>query len=399
MLLCARMINLSKVTKVTIALLAALMLLALQAQSKQLSDEAFISLLTCGHGKPLYAAFGHTAIRVNDPVNRIDRVYNFGTFDFETSGFYFKFLLGKLDYTLSAGSYKSFYQVYVSENRSIYEQKLLLDNETLSLIYASLEKHYLPENRNYRYNFFEDNCTTRVLDIINEHAGNAHTGAFFGQPCTITFRQGLRHYISHRPWLMLGINLMLGPFADKTINNYQSLYLPDNLMQGIIETSWAGEPEVIFQGITLPAAQNSVFSPMIIFWLLMFLFVAEIIWLKTNKETSHKLDYLLFTLAGITGLLFLLLWMFSDHVSLQSNLNMIWANPLNMIIIMLLLVNWLKGLTIYLIIYTLMIFFFIINWSKLPQQFPLDAMPVLLLLAFRSAQHVFEFVKKPVRAE
>lgn len=396
MLLCARMINPSKVIKTGVCLLAAMMLLAMPAQSKKLSDEAFISLLTCGHGKPLYAAFGHTAIRVNDPVNRIDRVYNFGTFDFETSGFYFKFLLGKLDYTLSVGSYKSFYEVYVSENRTIYEQNLLLDNETLNLIYASLEKQYLPENRNYRYNFFEDNCTTRVLDIINEHAGNARTGEFFDQPATITFRQGLRHYINHRPWLQLGINLMLGPFADKNINNYQNLFLPDNLMHGIIEAGWADEPKVVYQGMTLPTAQNSVFSPMIVFWLLMFFFVAEIIWLKTSRKTSQNLDYLVFILAGITGLLFLMLWLFSDHISLKSNLNMLWANPLNLIIILFLLVNRLKGITVYLIIYTLMIFFLIINWSRLPQQIPLDAMPVVAILAFRSVQHVFQFVKKPL---
>ncbi len=392
------MIKLIKAVIAWMVLLAAVMLLAIPLKAQQLSDEAFISLLTCGHGRPLYAAFGHTAIRVNDPVNRIDRVYNFGTFDFETSGFYYKFLLGKLDYTLSAGSYKSFYEVYVSENRTIYEQKLLLDHETLSLIYASLEEQYLPENRNYRYNFFEDNCTTRVLDIINEHAGNTHTSDFFGQTATITFRQGLRHYINHRPWLQLGINLMLGPYADKTINKYQSLYLPENLMNGVIQAGWAGEPEVIFQGITLPSAQNSIFAPMIIFWLLMIFFVAEIIWLKTNRQTSHKLDYLVFSLVGITGLLFLLLWMFSDHVSLRSNLNIIWANPLNLLIILFLAVNWLRGITIYLVIYTLMIFFFIINWSRLPQIFPLDVMPVVALLAFRAVQHVFQFVKKPESA-
>nr|NQU93230.1 DUF4105 domain-containing protein [Bacteroidota bacterium] len=91
--------------------------------SKTLSDDARISILTCGPGKPLYATFGHSAIRVHDPVNSIDDVYNFGTYDFNTKNFYLKFLTGSLDYSLTVSSFSGFVNAYISENRWVYEQQ------------------------------------------------------------------------------------------------------------------------------------------------------------------------------------------------------------------------------------------------------------------------------------
>lgn len=362
--------------------------------AQQLSDQAEISLLTCGPGRPLYAVFGHTAIRVNDPVNRIDRVYNYGTFDFETQGFYFKFLRGQLDYFLSVTSFQAFYNEYVFDNRSIYVQPLLLPHKVLNRIYQELEKNYLPENRAYRYDFFEDNCTTRVLDVIADAAGDAAPDDFFQAPADITFRQGLRHYIHHRPWLSLGINLLLGTHADKRINNYESFFLPDNLMNGLTKTGWAEEPTVLFQGMIVPDKPATIVSPMVFFWLLLVLFVIEILWLKTTRTKSERIDIIIFALTGALGILFLFLRLFSEHASLQSNMNILWANPLNLLLLVLIAMNRRKIVNVYLLIYTFMIFYLLINWKGLPQEIPLEMMPVLALISFRALQRVFQFVKK-----
>jgi hypothetical protein len=365
------------------------------ATAGQLSENAVISILTCGPGEPLYAVFGHTAIHVEDKANGIDRVYNFGTFDFNTRGFYFKFLRGKLDYTLSVTNFRSFYNDYVSENRSIYSQPLLLPPEALSDIYMALEENYLPQNRNYRYDFFEDNCTTRILDLIYENAGDETLENYFKNPAQISYREGLKYYLHHRPWLQLGINLLLGSYADKSITNYESLFLPDNLMTGLINTGWVGEPELLFQRNELPRYHHSFFSPTYVLWLLLIFYILEIIWFKTSKQTSENLELIIFILLGALGLLFLFLRLFSEHTALQSNMNILWANPLNLLLIVFFTKKWTKCAKIYLFLYALLIFFLIINWNKLPQKLPPDIMPLLALAAFRAVQYVFRFVQKP----
>jgi hypothetical protein len=395
MLLCEKMISYSRCNAVAFGFIVFLWLIPLfPLNAQQLSEQAEISLLTCGPGRDLYAVFGHTAIRVNDPVNRIDRVYNFGTFDFDTQGFYFKFLQGKLIYTLSVSGFQPFYHEYVFENRSIYEQQLLLPPDVLDRIYQTLEINRQPQNRNYRYNFFEDNCTTRVLDVIADAAGDAVTEEYLQAPASITFRQGLRQYIHHRPWLSLGINLLLGPYADKKITRYESFFLPDNLMNGLIATGWADEPILVFQGMIVPDKPVTVISPMVFFWLLMISFVEEIIWLKTKRTTSEGIDNVIFALTGMLGLLFLFLRLFSEHASLQSNMNILWANPLNLVLLLLIVLNQRKVVHVYLLIYALMIFYLLVNWKGLPQNIPLEMMPVLAFISFRVLQRVFQFVKK-----
>ena len=90
----------------------------------QLSDSAEVTLITCTPGTELYSIFGHSAIRIKDPVYLLDRVYNFGTFDFNTPNFYVKFVKGRLDYMLSTSKYKYFEYSYKVENRGVVEQKL-----------------------------------------------------------------------------------------------------------------------------------------------------------------------------------------------------------------------------------------------------------------------------------
>jgi len=175
-----------------------------------LSEQAQISLLTCDPGTEVYSVFGHTALRVTDPGNGFDVVYNFGTFDFSTPNFYLKFIRGRLMYTLSRYNFSDFKIEYRMENRSIFEQKLNLSQEEKDRIFYLLEVHYLPENRYYLYDFFYINCTTKVLDLIDSALNDPE---YFSQYNTLqerTFRQNLAIYLEPIPWTMLGIDLLLG---------------------------------------------------------------------------------------------------------------------------------------------------------------------------------------------
>ena len=142
------------------------------SQTPRLSEAAQISVLTCGAGQELYTAFGHSAFRVQDPIQEIDVVYNYGTFDFRAPNFYTNFARGRLIYTLSRQRFENFLYEYEYEKRWVKEQILDLDQQQKNALIVFLENNYLPENRDYRYDFLYDNCSTKLPDVLSQILGN-----------------------------------------------------------------------------------------------------------------------------------------------------------------------------------------------------------------------------------
>ena len=178
------------------------------AEARSLSEEAQISLLTCTPGEELYARYGHTAIRVQDPQNRLDLVFNYGIFDFNTDHFYWKFVKGETWYELGAITMPWFMLEYEEEHRPVYEQVLNLN----------------PSQR-----FVFDNCATRPYLLIQKALGDTIRSEYTGNTGT-TYRRFIRRYTGSMTWANAGINLLFGPKADKPMNNEQRLFLPEELM-------------------------------------------------------------------------------------------------------------------------------------------------------------------------
>jgi len=370
------------------------LLLSIEIQAFVLSDQAKISIITCEPGQELYSAFGHTAIRVFDPQTKTDKVFNYGTFDFSTPNFYLKFIFGNLNYELSLADFQDFYTEYQTENRTIFEQDILLPFPILQQLYDSLLQNYLPENRSYRYDFFGDNCSTRAFNILLAFAENLEIQGSLNEPTKLSYRQALKPLLAGSPWLSTGINFLLGPFADKKMNRKQTTFLPVLLMAEIEKTGLGSPPIVLFQGSGL-AKQNQDFSwPMTIFWVLAFLLIAEVFWINTSQKTSDQIDLTIFAISGILGLLLLFLWIYSQHISLRFNLNILWANPFLLLMLFTIPQNHQKTSQIILLLYGLLMFFVLINWNKMPQKFPIEMMPVATFLAFRAISRVFNFGKK-----
>jgi hypothetical protein len=103
-----------------------------------LGPDARITLLTCSPGDDLYSIFGHSAVRVEDPAQDIDWVFNYGTFDFSDPNFYTNFVRGKLNYKLSVSEYRYFEYSYQRENRWIWEQELNLTPGERQFLFDSL---------------------------------------------------------------------------------------------------------------------------------------------------------------------------------------------------------------------------------------------------------------------
>ena len=200
---------------------------AMRAQS--LSEEAFISLITCTPGEELYALYGHTALRVCDPENRIDVTFNYGIFSFDVDHFYWKFVKGETWYQLGINNTQWFMESYAEEHRPVYEQVLNLSPEQRDRIWQALVENYRPENREYLYNFVFDNCATRPYVLICNALGDTVTSDYTGYTGK-TYRRFLRHYTGALSWANAGINLLFGPRADKPMTSEQRLFLPEELM-------------------------------------------------------------------------------------------------------------------------------------------------------------------------
>jgi hypothetical protein len=206
-----------------------LLLICTGLQAQTLSEDARISLLTCTPGEELYARYGHTAIRIQDPEKQLDIVFNYGIFDFNTDHFYWKFVKGETWYELGASSYRWFMREYDATNRPVYEQVLNFNAEQQQALWQALLANYEPQNRKYLYNFVFDNCATRPYVLISKVLGDTIHSDYTGYTGT-TYRSFIRHYTGALSWENAGINLLFGPKADRPMTSKQRLFLPEELM-------------------------------------------------------------------------------------------------------------------------------------------------------------------------
>ncbi|MDR2065410.1 MAG: DUF4105 domain-containing protein [Prevotellaceae bacterium] len=306
------------------------------AKAQKLSDSAQISLLTCGAGSRLYSTFGHSAIRIRDKQNNIDAVFNYGTFDFSVKNFYLKFSRGTLMYMLSVNSFNDFLQNYKYENRSVYEQKLNLAQASKEKLFSLLVENYELQNRNYRYNFFKDNCSTRIRDVFQKAIGEKLKFSDKNTNGNKTFRQLIYPYLEKMQWSKFGIDILLGMPTDARATNADYMFLPDELFKNVDTATingikFASNAEVLYQAQKVSTA--SPLSPNQTFFVFMAIIILLSLWefycLRRNRKFNIKIiDRTLFASMAVLSVIILLMWMFSLHYPVRNNLNILWLNPL-----------------------------------------------------------------------
>ncbi|KGO97208.1 hypothetical protein Q767_00970 [Flavobacterium enshiense DK69] len=290
------------------------------AQNANLSEKATVSLLTCGTGAELYSLYGHTALRINDPINNIDIVYNYGTFDFTTPNFYGKFVKGDLEYFVSTSSFEEFNYSYVYDNRDIFEQKLNLTQSQKQKIYTELSDVLASDKRFYTYKFIDRNCTTMVRDVINK---------VLPQPISTNvpdtqkkYRQILYDYQTDKFYENLGINLMFGAKTDKQCDQ---LFLPIELLQGIEQTKIDGEKLSTNTATVFKSQQNGAQKSL---WNNIYTFALALLAIAyiAYKNKTAAIVYL--AVAGMMGLFFSLVGLYSLHQEVLWNYNALVMSPL-----------------------------------------------------------------------
>ncbi len=287
-----------------------------------------ISLLTCESGDALYSTFGHTAIRVIDKTNHKDLVFDFGNFDFNTPFFALKFLRGSLDYHLSVVNFSSFQSAYQRTKRGVVEQRLLLDKENKQQIYQQLKHTLKSESRYYKYDFLNDNCATRIRDIIDKLPVEKPPFNI-----TTTHRKELKTYLIDKKWLGLGIDILLGMPVDKTITQKELMFLPNQLREQLSQYQINGQPLLGTSRVIVKSNDSTItrwkfFQPL--YWAI-FIFSSLLFLVIKDAAILPKITNLLYSTFGLSGLLLLFLWFGTRHAATQMNYNILWLNPFYLI--------------------------------------------------------------------
>ncbi len=316
-----------------------------KAQVPQLSEQSRAVMFTCEPGTELYAGFGHSALWISDPANGIDRLYNYGTFDFNTPNFYVKFIRGKLDYMLSVTTNNRFLNEYQHRGIGVSAQTLNLKIDETQNLFRLLEENLQPENRFYQYDFFYDNCATRIRDIVIEAA----TGEidFNDTDTGYTFRQLLFPYLEHTPWTKFGINLILGLASDKRATPFDYMYLPEHMQHEFGKASISSEgkkhPLVIGERRLLESQHDfsyNILSDPALFFGALLLLVVLVTYREIRTGKYFKwLDITLNAIAVVAGLFLFFMWVGTDHVATNYNLNILWLLPAQVVFLFSFLVN------------------------------------------------------------
>ena len=295
-----------------------------------------IYLLTCDPGTESYSMYGHSALRVVDTSNNFDLVYNWGVFDFSTPNFNWQFAKGRLDYMLGLYSYDNFLKEYAFTGRSVYSQRVNLDDTELLDLLNMINENAKPENRNYRYDFFMDNCATRIRDIFETVLGENLIYTEEPAEAIPAYRKRLGEFLAAYPWLHMGIDLLLGSPGDDKCDQRGSMFLPDylqkNLSLATVEGSIASYPllgpvETIMlfdhPSMKIPFYREAWFILSIVMLVLL------ISTYRIRNRLFHNLfDLVLFIILILLSFLMIFTNFLTDHTAMGSNFNIIWLNPL-----------------------------------------------------------------------
>lgn len=355
-----------------------------------LSPQAEISIITCGpYQGELYSAFGHSAIRVIDPVRGFDIAFNYGVFDFNQPNFYLNFTRGYLYYKLGVYSYPDFRDHYISYNRYVHEQVLALDSAQKQKVFSYLENNSLPQNQTYRYDYFYNNCASKVRDVFVDvfKAEIKFDSSFIKTNYTI--RDLTELYLQQQPWGDLGIDICLGLPMDKKASSYDYMFLPDYIESSFDRVTLSGSPIVREKISVYESAPETIpfhwYHPWIVFGLL-FLFAAILSYRDWQRQKLSKwFDVTLFGATGIVGLLLFILWVATDHKAAANNFNLAWAFPLHLVGAIGLLKRtspkWTSGYFTFAAILSALLLGF---WTLLPQTLNPFLLPLISVILMRS---------------
>lgn len=316
--------------------------LAVFVSLSMVAGNAKFCVLTCAPGNEAYALFGHTGLRYCDEKKGVDIVFNYGYFDFDSPNFAWRFILGETDYMVGIVSYDTFCREYQQRGSEVVEQVLDLTPEQESELFLMLKENCLPRNRVYRYNYFYNNCTTKIRDKVASVADGVTLDAVAKYP---TFRDALNALLVNHPWYAFGINLLLGADVDRPATQHDLQFIPQNYMNdldaccivkaGGEKHPFVKERNVVVENAEVESVSENGHSNVTPFNVALLLLVTTFIVMSCEvrkKKTFWGFDVLLMTVQGLAGCLLLFMALFSQHPAVGNNWLLLLLNPLALVL-------------------------------------------------------------------
>lgn len=314
-----------------------LLLLILAAAGPTVARAEWVaSLVTVGPGDAIWERFGHNMIRVRDTDGPADVVYNWGVFDFDKPNFVGNFVQGRMLYTMQRWRTGETLEEYRQQNRHVYEQRLNFTQEQVIELLRRCEENARPENADYRYDYFKDNCSTRVRDMLDGVSGGALSKAMKGVPTNppVTYRFQATRLMQEDFWASLGADFAIGPNGDKPLDEWADGFLPEAVMKAA--TAFSESPQEMWQSTRpQPPAGPPTRWP----WLLGagLLGFAAVVFSPRRFQAAFIVTWGL--LSGIGGLFMLSMWVLTDHTATYANQNLWHYSPLGWVAVGLLLLR------------------------------------------------------------
>jgi hypothetical protein len=336
-------------------MLTAAMLVAhpAEGQGPPLGASVTVSLLTFGPGEEVFERFGHNALRIRQPATGLDVAFNWGMFSFDQPRFIQRFLTGDTRYWMQGFNGRVFIAEYQAQHREVWEQELALTSSQKDSLVTLLDWTQREENRYYRYDYFRDNCSTRVRDALDGVIGGAIRRAAESHAHAVSYRRETLRLARAFPALNLGMDFALGPRADATSSGWEELFVPMRLRDLLRDVRVPGadgslvplvthEEQLVHDASFVEAPAPPSMIPLglsigILTAALLFGLVSRPVmeqralrWLFVGAASAWSL------LVGSSGALLLFAGLFTKHVYMGANLNVLLATPLSIALAVLL---------------------------------------------------------------
>ncbi len=319
-----------------------------------LPDRLRVVLITLGPGTAVWERFGHNALWIHDPTAGTDIAYHYGLFDMAEEGFLLNFLQGRMFYSIGANDALRLLEHYRRVGRDAYVQELRLTQHEIRELQTFLEWNLQPENRVYRYDYFRDNCSTRIRDALDRVLDGALRETLDSIPSPLTFRAQAVALTAEDVLLTTGMDLGLGPLADKPISRWDLAFIPMRLRDDLRRVAvWQPGDSIplvasnrhlpAFRAEETPAVPPGETSPphRALWHLLVGLAIGAVFAgagrLAGRNATAARVAArgviglgggAWGLVAGVLGLVLLGLWTLTDHEFGWRNENLLQANPL-----------------------------------------------------------------------
>jgi hypothetical protein len=369
-----------------------------------LSEQAQISLLTYSRTHEVHAMDGHTALRVKVPANRMDMIFNYGMFDFSSDDFVYRFVKGETDYILGISNFEYLTIECYMRNMSVDEQIYKLNAAEKQRIFDFLMTNAEPQNRTYRYNFLFDNCATRPRIVVENNVDGKVV--YKDSIATKTFRALIHDCTVGSPWLRFGIDLVLGSPLDSKTSYLEQMFLPkymeDAYSRAVIVDSAGVERPLVEPSVQIippqadtDTSENPYTSPNVVFALVMIaVFVVSFLGFRTGRF-YRGIDFALFLVAGLVGLLLFFMTFISTHPATSPNYALFVLHPVHLLFALFVFVPVFRSkIAYYHIANATVLALFLLLVRFLPQQFPTALLSFTFALFFRSFFQTISFLKK-----